>query len=79
MLRYFQLISGYFYGKDKQTSKKCAYKTRNWMYLDVVLVKKHQKINKLSEKLLESMPGSQPFLGTWSKAQHQVELTLTDP
>jgi len=79
MLRYFQLISGYFYGKAKQTSKKCTYKTRNWTYLDVVSVKKRQKINKLSEKLLESAPGSQPFLGTWSKAWHQVELMLTDP
>jgi len=79
MLRYFQLISGYFYGKAKRTSKKCAYKTRNWTYLDVVSVKKRQKINKLSEKLSESAPGSRAFLGTWSKARHQVELTLTDP
>jgi len=77
MLRYFQLISGYFYGKAKRMSKKCAYKTRNWTYLDVVSVKKCQKINKLSEKLSESAPGSQAFLGTWSKAQHQVELMLT--
>jgi len=78
MLRY-QLISGYFYGKAKWMSNKYAYKTRNWTYLDIVLVKKCQKINKLSEKLLESAPGSQPFLGTWSKAWHQVELMLTNP
>ena len=48
------------------------------MYLDVVLVKYCQTINKLSEELSESTPGSQLFLGTWNKAWQQVELTLTD-
>jgi len=43
-----------------------------------VSVKKRQKINKLSEKLSESAPGSRPFLGAWIKVRHRVELTLTD-
>ena len=78
ILRYFQLIQQYLYGKIKRWSTKSAFELKKWSYLDILTVKHRKKIHKLALKLSKSLAGSPAYLASYKTARSQVESNLSD-
>jgi hypothetical protein len=73
-----QLIREYMYGKVRRPSKKSAFQTPRWSYLDVVTTMNRRKINKLALKLSQSRAGSPRYLSNYGRARAKVERQLTE-
>jgi hypothetical protein len=66
------------YGQVKRGSKKSAFETRKWTYLDVFSAMHRTQIHMLAVRLSPTAPGSAGYLRSYNTARRQVERKLTD-